>query len=50
MQQLLLLLSLDAHNHVAGYSGTLGGVRNNNKSPQIVTLSQVPSKKEEEKT
>ena len=23
---LLLLLSLDAHNHLDGYSGTLGGV------------------------
>ena len=30
----LLLLSLDAYNHVDDYSGTLGGVRNNNnKSP-----------------
>ena len=30
-ETLLLLLSLDAHNHVDDYSGTLGRVRRNDK-------------------
>ena len=50
---LLLLLSLDAHSHVDDYSSTLGGVRKTKqkaKSPQIVTLSQVPSETNTKKT